>query len=156
MGIDLPQYVQQCAPHVAPSTMLAIIKTESRGNPLAIGLNRGYKLIYQPKSYTQAKAWVTYLEQHHYNFDVGLGQVNIKNIHQFGYSGVDALNPCLNLQMSSYILHKDYHKALYSSHTTHGALLKAISAYNTGNDSSGFYNGYVNRVIYNAVGLTPY
>lgn len=150
MLVDLPNLMQTCAPHVAPSTMNAIIQTESKGNALAIGLNHGYRLVYQAKSYEQAKAWVLYLDKHHYNFDVGLGQVNIINIRKFGYNPVDALDPCTNIKMSAKILTKSYANALSKSSTQNDALLKAISAYNTGNYRSGFNNGYVYKVVKNA------
>lgn len=150
VNINLPNLMRTCAPHVAPSTMNAIIQTESKGNPLAISLNHGYRLTYQAKSYSQAKAWVEYLEKHHYNFDVGLGQVNIVNIKKFGFSPVDALDPCTNIKMSAKVLAKSYESALAKSATQNDALLKAISAYNTGNYRKGFSNGYVYKVVKNA------
>ena len=130
--------------------MILLIQTESKGNALALGLNRGFHLVYQAKNYNQAKAWVRYLEKHRYNFDIGLTQVNIKNVHKYGYTGVEALDPCVNLKISAHILAQNYNSALYSSYNQQDALLKAISAYNTGNNQSGFQNGYVARVVYNA------
>ncbi len=146
---DLALY-EQCAPNVAKATMQAIVKTESRGNPLAIGLNKGYKLKYPAKDLAQAKKWVQYLEQNKFNFDVGLAQVNIKNIHKYGYKAEDALDPCLNLQLASQILKLNYRTALSQSSSSEEALSKAISAYNTGNFSRGFSNGYVGKVYANA------
>lgn len=154
MVIDIPYYISKCAPHVAPITMRAIIQSESKGNYLTIGLNHGYRLRYQPKSYTQAASWVTYLEKHKYNFDIGLAQVNINNVHKFGYTGIEALDPCTNIKISAKILAANYNHALYSSTNSQEALLKAISAYNTGNNYSGFQNGYVKHVVYSAVYLT--
>lgn len=156
MILDIPQSIHQCAPKVALSTMQAIIKTESNGNPLAIGLNRRLRLMYQPRSLKQATHWVNYLEKHGYNFDVGITQVNIKNIHKYGYKATDALNPCINLKLGSQILQKNYVKALSNSRNQQEALYKAISAYNTGNYKKGFSNGYVLRVVYNASGKIPY
>jgi type IV secretion system protein VirB1 len=154
MVIDIPQYIHQCAPNIAQSTMQAIIKTESKGNPIAIGLNKGYKLKFQPVSNKQAIAWVKYLEQHGYNFDVGLAQVNIKNIHSYGYNAVDALNPCINLKIASRILKKNYLDARNNSGSDQEALKKTISAYNTGNYQKGFSNGYVQKVYANATRST--
>ena len=148
--IDIPNYIHQGAPQIAQSTMEAIIKTESKGNYLAIGLNKGHKLKFQPSSQTQALAWVKYLEEHGYNFDVGLAQINIKNIHKYGYKATDALDPCINLKLASDILKKNYTKARNQSVTDSEALKKAISAYNTGNYNSGMTNGYVQRVYANA------
>jgi hypothetical protein len=77
--LNLALLILQCATPVAQVKMPAIIKTESQNNPLAIGLNKGYKLKFQPKDPEQAKNWVEYLEKNDYNFDVGLAQINIKN-----------------------------------------------------------------------------
>ena len=147
VSLDL---LQQCAPNVAPITMIAIIKTESKYNPWAIGLNKGKKLRYQPHSLEQAEAWVTYLEKNGYDFDIGLGQVNIRNVHKYGYNATQLLTPCLNLKVASDILQKNYKKAFYKTNHPRDALMMAISAYNTGNYHAGFSNGYVDRVVNNA------
>lgn len=156
MTADIPQYIMHCAPQVAEITMLAIIKTESKGNPLAIGLNKGYKLVYQPHNLAQATEWANYLEKHGYNFDIGITQVNIKNVHKYGYKASDMLDICLNLSIGAKVLQQNYKNALLKSNTQQEALLKAISAYNTGNYSNGFYNGYVQKVVFNAVGSKIY
>jgi len=130
--ISLPVYIHQCAPHIAPITMQAIVKTESNGNPLAIGINHGYRLKYPARNNAEASKWVQYLERHNYNFDVGLGQVNIKNIHKYGYTATEALDPCTNLKLASLILSKNYANAKNGSKSTTEALRKALSAYNTG------------------------
>lgn len=150
MPIDLDSYIQQCAINVAPSTMLAIVRVESGGNPWAIGLNQGQRLRFPAQSLLQATAWVNYLEAHGYDFDVGLGQVNVRNVHKYGYKAHDMLEPCKNLWVASTILTKNYQGALLRSLTPKEALFKAISAYNTGNYNHGFTNGYVQRVIANA------
>jgi type IV secretion system protein VirB1 len=134
--------------------MKAIITTESKGNPLAINLNgyrngRRIRLSYQPHSFSQAISWIKYLDQHDYNFDIGIAQVNIKNIHAFGLSATQALDICTNLQMASMILKHDYNNALKVVKNNQLAVRLAISAYNTGNYQTGFSNGYVNRVINN-------
>lgn len=150
-SINVIDYVKSCSPNVAPDTMLAIIKTESNYNPLAININnKGQRLLYQARSQEQAIQWVNYLENHNYNFDVGIAQVNIKNIHRYGYNARDLLDPCLNLKIAANILQKNYNAAKQKSSTTQEALYKAISAYNTGNFHAGFNNGYVKKVVYNA------
>lgn len=143
--LELLNLIQQCVTPQHQVVMSAIVKVESSGKPLAIGLNKGYRLQTQPKDEAQAKAWVEYLEKNNYNFDVGLGQVNIKNIHKYGYKASDMLEPCLNLKISSDILDKNYKLAATSANDA-DAIKKAISAYNTGNFSSGFKNGYVAKV----------
>ena len=148
--IDIPTYIHICSPNVAQTTMFAIVKTESHGNALAIGLNHGKRLLYGAKNITQASAWVDYLEKNNYDFDIGLAQINIKNVHKYGYKAHDMLDPCRNLSLASQILQKDYLDAKFKSKNSKDALYKAISAYNTGNYHSGISNGYVSRVIHNA------
>lgn len=143
--IDLALLIDRCVNPLHKVTMEAIIKVESSGNPLALGLNKGYKLQTQPKTEDQAKLWAEYLEKNDYNFDVGLGQVNIKNIHKYGYKASDLLDPCLNLKIASDILDKSYQVAS-TKNSSAIAIQKAISAYNTGNFTSGFANGYVQKV----------
>ena len=155
---DISMYVKDCAPNVAVSTMQAIIKTESKGNPLAININKGFKIRFQPKTLAQAKSWVSYLEKNGYNFDVGIAQINIKNLHKYGYGAVNGLDICTNLKIASSILQNNYNSALIVSNSSNEALQKAISAYNTGNYHSGFSNGYVRQVYRNAFnnkGLPP-
>lgn len=143
--IDL---AKKCSPTVSPTTMVTLIKTESKGNPLAIGLN-GARLKSQPKTESQAVAWIKYLDKNGYNFDVGLGQVNIANIRKYKLKPEDLLQPCLNLQVSGYILTQNYIKAKKTTNDPQTALRKALSAYNTGNQKSGFYNGYLVKVLNN-------
>lgn len=150
MLIDLPMLIQQCAPNIAPSTMMAIIKTESNGQPHAINLNKGKKLLYQPKTKEQAIKWVEYLELHNYNFDVGIAQINSSNIKRYRYKARDMLDPCTNIKVAGYIITSNYVNALSTSSNQQVALRKMISAYNTGNHQSGFTNGYVQKVIKNA------
>lgn len=145
----LMSYIHTCATRVADSTMLAIVKTESLANPLAIGINNGYHLRFQPQNLKQASMWADYLEQNQYNFDIGLAQININNIHRYGYKARDMLNPCNNLFVASIILQRNYSAALRTTSNTQNALRKAISAYNTGNFQRGFINGYVTKVIHN-------
>ncbi len=139
-----------CAPNVAQTTMVAIVKTESRGNALAIVLNGGKHLLYGAQNFKQAYAWVDYLERHHYDFDIGLAQINIRNVHKYGYMAHDMLDPCKNLNLAGVILGDNYKNAKLKSRSDKEALYKAISAYNTGNFHSGFSNGYVYKVIHNA------
>ena len=143
-------YITKCAPEIAPVTMKAIIRTESKGNRLAIGLNHNRHLRYQARNIKQATAWVNYLEEHNYNFDIGLAQINIKNVHKYGYRAKDMLEPCKNLQVAALILQHGYTLALNTSSNKQEALYKAISAYNCGNYQTGFNNGYVLRVVHNA------
>lgn len=152
---EVVPFLEQCSNKNAhPTVMLAIIKTESGGNPNAININkdsngRKARIAAQPKNREQAIQWVNYLEKNGYNFDVGLAQVNSINIRKYGYRAQDALDVCTNLRMASDILKKNYSSALYKNGDQQYAIRMAISAYNTGNYRSGFSNGYVSKVINN-------
>lgn len=147
--LALPYLIQHCVPNIAQASMLAIVQVESKGNPLALNLNKGYRLQFQPQSKVQAQKWIEYLDKHNYNFDIGLAQVNIKNVNKYGHKATELLDPCTNLKIGSSILIKSYTSALPGSKSPDEAWQKAISAYNTGNFHSGFTNGYVGRVYAN-------
>lgn len=149
---DLMTYAQNCAPLVTPSTMVALVKAESHGNQFAISINGGYRLKHQPHNLKEAVDWINYLDTHGYNFDVGLAQINIRNIRKYGYKAIDMLDPCKNLAVAGSILYTSYHKVSIHSDNKQTALLNALSAYNTGNYYAGYKNGYVSRVVSNAEG----
>jgi type IV secretion system protein VirB1 len=136
-----------CAPHVAPSTMTAIVRTESGGQPNAIGLK---KLRYQPADQQQAVRWARWLQSHGYIFDAGLMQVNVRNWSKYGLTAETVFDPCTNLRVGAQILAENYHAASLRYGLGSRALAAALSAYNTGNFRDGFYNGYVQRVQRNA------
>lgn len=136
-----------CAPFVAPSTMAAIIRTESSGQPYAIGLK---ELRYQPGSKEQAVHWASWLQAHGYNFDAGLMQVNVRNWSKYNLTAETVFDPCTNLQVGARILAENYRAASLRYGPGTRALTAALSAYNTGNFSAGFRNGYVQRVQRNA------
>ena len=56
--LALPYLIQHCVPSIAQASMLAIVQVESKGNPLALNLNKGYKLQFQPQSKVQAQKWI--------------------------------------------------------------------------------------------------
>lgn len=153
MVIDTPHLLdlsRKCAPQVAPTTMVTLIRTESKGNPLALGLN-GARLRFQPRSESQAIAWVRYLDKHNYNYDVGLGQVNSKNIRKLKLKPEQLFNPCLNIKVSAYILTQNYLQAKKIVKDPQVALGRALSIYNTGNQYNGYNNGYIERVLQNMI-----
>lgn len=144
---------QECAPTVAPQTMAAIVQTESRFNPLAIGVNGGTRLQRQPATKEEAVATAKALIKQGYNIDLGLGQVNSANLPKTGLSVEDAFDPCRNLAVAASILQGNYERARPKHDTEQAALQAAFSAYNTGSMSRGFKNGYVQKVVANADAL---
>ena len=146
MALLLAPLYAECAAHVAPQTMDAIVQAESSGEPFVIGINGRQKLKRKPADQAQAIRWVRWLVDHDYNVDAGLMQVNVKNWKKYGLTPDNVFDPCTNLRVGAQILHENYAQASKQFGPGSKALRAAISAYNTGNWSSGINNGYVSRV----------
>ncbi len=127
--------------------MMAIIKVESGGNPLAINVNGSRRLTRQPKSKAEAMAWAEWLVGNGYSIDLGLTQVNSANFGKLRTSIGDMFDPCANLAAGGHILVREYAGAAQRLGLGQDALRAALSAYNTGNYRAGFANGYVARVV---------
>jgi type IV secretion system protein VirB1 len=149
MLLDLPALVQQCAPQVGPVTMHAIIRTESGGNPWIIGDNTTAGSI-RPATKAEAVDVAKDLIGKGHNLDIGLGQVNSRNLAGLGLSVDQVFDPCTNLAASAAILTDNYRRAVKTHGKGQQALLAALSAYNTGSLVRGFGNGYVQKVVNNS------
>lgn len=143
MPADLPA----CAPHVAPVTMERVIAVESGGDPLALHVN-GLR-IQPPRQATvqQAAATARAYIGRGYNVDLGLSQVNSRNLPALGLTIEQALDACINVSGGASILHANYVRATQEMGQGQPALLAALSAYNTGSFSAGFHNGYVAKYV---------
>jgi type IV secretion system protein VirB1 len=140
IGLEL---MMVCAPHVAPQTIQAIIQVESGGNPLAIGINGPFKLSRRPVDARDAARLAKVYIKAGYSVDLGLMQVNSRNLKGLGYSVEQMFDPCLNMQAGARILQRGYQGATKRYGKGQKALRAALSAYNTGNYEEGFQNGYV-------------
>jgi len=105
--IDFIALSQQCAPHVDPTTLQALVRTESAFNPYAIGVVGG-RLQRQPRNRAEAIATARALDAQGINFSVGLGQVNKSNLSQHGLNFQTAFDLCANLQAGAEILRDCY------------------------------------------------
>jgi len=92
-----------CAPMVTPQTTSKIIQVESGGNPLAININ-GAPLPRVPRDAIDAAALAREYINHGYTVDLGLMQVNSRNLKQLGYSVEDMFSPCKNIDAGGRIL----------------------------------------------------
>ncbi|WP_180061831.1 MULTISPECIES: lytic transglycosylase domain-containing protein [unclassified Acinetobacter] len=142
--IDL---IQACASNTPVPVAQAIIRTESRFNPHAIGVNYGGKQIKQPKSYAEAVLKAKQLISSGHNIDLGLAQINSSNLKWLGLSIEQVLQPCNNLKAMQFILYDCYKRSGESGLGT--KMQRAFSCYNTGNHKKGFNNNYVNKVSAN-------
>ena len=90
---------------INPTLLWAIVKVESNFHPYAIAYREGGKnrSIY-PNTLKLAKKWVNWLWEKGVDFDLGLGQINRRNISAYGINPYSLLDPCYNLTWSAYIL----------------------------------------------------
>ena len=137
---------QQCAPEVHANTLAHVVQVESAYNPLAIGVV-GASLPRQPRDMREAVATAAWLEGHHYNFSVGLGQINRSNFARYGLTLESAFDPCRNLQAAAGILKECYLRALQIHADEQTALRDSFSCYHSGTFTVGYRNGYVAKVV---------
>jgi type IV secretion system protein VirB1 len=153
MPLDFIALAQQCTPQVSPVTMAAIVRTESGFNPYAIGVVNG-RLVRQPASLNEAVATAHALSAAGWNFSVGLAQVNLENWYVYGLNEQSAFDPCRNLAAGAAILQRCFESARRAQTDTEAnsqsALRASLSCYASGNFSSGYRTGYVQRVVNNA------
>lgn len=92
--------------------LVAIAKVESNFRPWVININHNGQSIkvINPKSYEEAVYYLMYLHQNGYNYDVGIGQINVVNIKRFGINPVSLLDPCTNIMVSAHILRENINK----------------------------------------------
>ncbi len=124
---------------VPTEVMHHVVRVESSYNPYAIGVVGG-RLVRQPKNLPEALATVRMLESRGFNFSIGLAQVNRHNLDKYGLDTYEkAFEPCANLSAGSKILAECYRRAS-------GDWGKSFSCYYSGNFSTGFRHGYVQKI----------
>lgn len=131
--------IQECGIEVHPVAMMAIIEQESGGNPYALNDNTG-KRSYQPKSMQEAAAIARRIIAAGGSVDIGLAQINSKNLKNLKMTVEDVLDPCKNLKASEIILKEGWLRS-------GGNLKQTLSAYNTGKLNSTVGHKYAERVI---------
>jgi type IV secretion system protein VirB1 len=152
-----------CAPHAAPSTMLAVATTESALYPYAISVNRPrqiaraiglpnrqIQLARQPRSKQEAVQWMRWFLGHGVTVSVGLLQVNTENARLFHLRPEQLFEPCTNIAVGGTLLAQAYADRTRVAPNDPDALLHALSIYNSGTYDLGFENGYVATVLKNA------
>lgn len=142
-----------CAMTVASDTLDAVVSVESGGNPYAINVNKLPKGQRQPRAHSKeeaiqiAEAYI----QRGYSVDLGLMQVNSRNLAAAGVTVSDMFDQCSNIRVGGAILTSNYGMALRSGvQNEQDALKVALSYYNTGNSWRGFQNGYVAKYYVNS------
>jgi len=132
-----------CALNVAPATLEAVISVESGGNPLALNVNH----LEGPQPHASTPDEAARLARQYvaagYSVDIGLMQINSRNLAALGDTVEQALDPCTNIRGGATILTANYVEASQRFTPGQPALEAALSAYNTGTFWRGFENGYV-------------
>lgn len=138
----------QCAPNVAPPTVVAIVRTESGGNPFALHVNGAGQPAPQSNAVDAATIAKRYVAAGH-SVDVGLGQINSRNMGRLGLAWSTIFDPCTNIAALGQVITQNY-QSVANGRNPQVALRIALSLYNSGSPSRGFQNGYVTKVIANA------
>ncbi|WP_076068092.1 lytic transglycosylase domain-containing protein [Sphingomonas montana] len=141
-----------CGPSVHVETLASVARTESAFNSLAIGDNTAHR-SYAPASVEQAIQTANALLARGHSLDLGLMQINTKNLRGLGLSVADTFDTCKNVRAGARVLVEGYRPA--GVEDSQATLLRALSHYNTGNQQRGFTNGYVRRVQYAAQQVVP-
>ena len=125
---------------VPNDVMQHVVHVESSYNPYAIGVVGG-RLARQPRNLAEALATVRMLEGRGYNFSLGLAQVNRYNLARYGLDTYErAFETCPNVLAGSRILAECYGRS-------GGDWGKSFSCYYSGNFTTGFRHGYVQKVF---------
>lgn len=153
--MEISALVQQCTPtNVSPETMQIVMQGESTLRPYAIGYKivrqddgKVFFLNVQPRTREQAISWARWLTENKFDFDAGAVQVNSRNFKAYGLRYLAAFDPCLNISRGAAILHECYSRALPKCPDPQTALRRALSCYQSGNFTTGFKTGYVQKLV---------
>ncbi len=129
--VTLQSLVDLCAPGVAGTTALAIIRVESGGDPWSID-DDTTKRSYHPHSYRDSVLLLHQLRAEGHNVDAGLMQVNSTNWRTYGIDEETVLDPCTNVNVGSTILRRAYRAATQIFPPGPLALYHAFEIYNSG------------------------
>lgn len=150
---DFGSLALRCGPNVAPVTLASVAKTESGLDPFLIHDN-DTKTAYEADNADAAAEFATRLIGTGHSVDLGLMQINSKNLPRLGVQVKDAFDPCVSIGAAALIL-----SDAYVGGETHDAQQRALrvslSRYNTGKPDRGFENGYVGRVEASARKVVP-
>lgn len=138
----VPTFTPMSCPTLAvpPEVMQHIVQIESGGNRFAIGVVGG-RLERQPRDLGEAIATARMLESKGYDYSLGIAQVNRRNLARYGLDTFErAFDGCANAMAGARILAECYGRS-------GGDWGKAFSCYYSGNFTTGYRDGYVQRVF---------
>jgi type IV secretion system protein VirB1 len=162
--LDVAALQSRCLPTVPLTTLNAIIRVESGGNPNAMQIDFPRALLKQwhlpegtlrlkrqPATQREALEWLKYFERRNISVDLGLMQVSTVEAYRRGLPAESLprllSDPCFNLRFGWQILDSAYQVEVKTYGPGQMALQHAISRYNTGDTQRGIDNGYLARVM---------
>ena len=135
------ELLMMCAPAVDPVTMAAVVKQESGGRPWVIHNNNTRKsTTFESKAAAVAAAVAAVGRGE--SVDMGLVQINSKNLPALGLSVAQVFDPCTNVAAGASILTAGFERT--------GSLGSALSIYNTGRSDSKVGVTYTQKVFAHA------
>ena len=137
---------ERCAPSEPASVLAAIVRVESGGHPLRIRLNGKRPQVFEPASTEEAAAQAERLIAGGASVDLGLAQINSRNLPGLKLDVRAVFDPCQNMRAAGAILSRGYGAALHTSPQRQSLLQTAYSYYNTGRPERGVANGYAASV----------
>ena len=129
--------LMMCAPAIHPITMAAVVKQESGGQPWVVNNNTTKKSMAFASKAAAVAAAVAAVGRGE-SVDLGLAQINSKNLPALGLTVEQVFDPCTNIAAGARILTMGYQRT--------GSLGGALSIYNTGRVDSKIGVTYVQKV----------
>lgn len=127
-----------CAPAVDPVTMAALVKQESGGQPWVVNNNTTRKSVTFDSKAEAVNAALAAVGRGE-SVDMGLAQINSKNLPTLGLTVDQVFDPCTNIAAGARLLTTGYQKT--------GSLGGALGMYNTGRSDSKIGVAYAQKVF---------
>jgi type IV secretion system protein VirB1 len=128
--------------------MQALVRTESGGRALAIGMDKGQSTTTrQPESPEEAVAMAKALAAAGRKFSVGLAQIHVSNVAFYGLTWEQAFDACQNLAIGQKILWNFFHRASANGYTGVAAIWAALRGYNSGSVDRSISDDYASRIF---------
>jgi len=132
-----------------PLLISAVMQQESAGQIAAMSVNGWEGDKFTVTDTEEATIAANLFISEGYTVDIGLMQINSKNLERYGTPVASAYEPCTNIQLGERILVENMVSAKQSGLVGNAAIRGALSMYNTYNTGSltaGMSNGYVEKV----------
>ena len=140
------ELLMMCAPAVDPVTMAAVVMQESGGRPWVIHNNNTRKSATFDSKAAAVAAAVAAVGRGE-SVDMGLVQINSRNLPALGLSVAQVFDPCTNIAAGANILTAGFERT--------GSLGSALSIYNTGRSDSKVGVTYTRKVFEQASVKVP-